>query len=70
MVRTGRLAALGIDVFPQEPWPGMDAVVDMPNLMFLPPAAGYHKGLARLVREGICRAVRAHADGRSIEHAV
>ena len=40
MARTARLAALCVDVFPEEPWSCMDTVLDLPNVMFLPHAAG------------------------------
>ncbi|NOY26533.1 MAG: hypothetical protein GXP62_11725, partial [Oligoflexia bacterium] len=56
---SGGLAFLGVDVFPSEPWPDMAAVVERPELVLLPHAAGYHQGLSAMVRQGIFGAVRA-----------
>jgi D-3-phosphoglycerate dehydrogenase len=70
MLHGNLLGALAVDVFPQEPWPHMDWVENHPSLMFLPHAAGYHVGLARAIREGLCRAVSAYSSGSSIPHLV
>lgn len=65
-LREGRLSFLGLDVFPQEPWPGMALVNEVPGLVLLPHAAGYHRDLARLVREGLVESVAAFVSGRSM----
>lgn len=64
----GRLAFLGLDVFPSEPWPDMDAVGDRPGLVLLPHAAGYHRGLSGLVRDGLVRAVDAYLAGQPLPY--
>lgn len=65
---SGGLAFLGLDVFPSEPWPDMAAVLNRPELVLLPHAAGYHEGLPALVRQGILQAVRAFLAGDSLPH--
>ncbi len=64
----GRLSFLGVDVFPREPWPHLDAVRSRPELVLLPHAAGYHQGLPTMVRQGIARTVRAWLDGAELPH--
>lgn len=56
----GRLAFLGLDVFPQEPWPGMAESRDHPGLVLLPHAAGYHRDLSRQVRQGLVQSLGAY----------
>jgi len=70
MLRNDLLGAVALDVFPEEPWPHMNWVDDHPALMMLPHAAGYHVGLARSIREGLCAAVEAFVSGRRIPHRV
>lgn len=66
----GRLSFLGLDVFPQEPWPRMADVVGRPGLVLLPHAAGFHQGLSRRVREGLVQAVAAFVTGERPVHMV
>jgi phosphoglycerate dehydrogenase-like enzyme len=61
----GRLRSLGVDVFPEEPWPRL-ADAARPGVLFTPHAAGYHTGLPRLVREGIVEAVDAWLTGSAL----
>lgn len=62
----GRLGALGLDVFPVEPWPGMAAVCDRPRLCLLPHAAGYYDGLSDAILSELRAAVRAWCEGRPL----
>lgn len=67
-LRAGRLAALGLDVFPREPWPDLGAAAELPNLMLTPHAAGWHVDLPARIREGLVRAVRAWVEGRAVPY--
>lgn len=62
----GHLGALGLDVFPQEPWPDMAAAASRPGLTLLPHAAGYYAGLSAAVQAELLAAVRAFVEGRPL----
>ncbi len=64
----GRLGGLGLDVFPQEPYPQLARVSAHPDLWFAPHAAGYHPGLGRMIGDGIVSAVSAFVEGRPLPH--
>jgi D-3-phosphoglycerate dehydrogenase len=66
----GRLGALGVDVFPDEPWPGIGAVASRPRLRFTPHSSGYFAGLPAAVRAGLVATVSAWAEGRPLPHPV
>ena len=68
MLGRQQLGGLAIDVFPSEPWPQMASVQDFSNLMLHPHAAGYHRGLALAIRQGLCDAVQAFALGNPLPH--
>ncbi len=68
LLESGRLHALGLDVFPQEPWPELQKVRDLPGLIELPHAAGYHDGLSAAVTTELCAAVDAFVGGRGVPH--
>ncbi len=70
MVRSNRLGALALDVFPQEPWPNLSISKELDRVMLLPHAAGYHRGLAEMVRGGLCRVVSAFVNGVRLPHQV
>lgn len=57
-VHAGRLAGLGLDVFPQEPT-DLKEFAQHPRVFVSPHSAGYHAGLGRMVREGLVRTVSA-----------
>ncbi len=67
-VELGRLGAVAVDVFPEEPWRHMAA--GHPRILFLPHAAGYHTGLAEGVRSGLRAAVDAFVRGCRPPHEV
>lgn len=68
-LEAGRLRALGVDVFPEEPWPRLrDAA--RPGILFTPHSAGYHTRLPLRVREGIVAAVAAWTTGASLPWAL
>ena len=66
----GQLGSLCLDVFSLEPWPHMAKVQALPGLMCLPHAAGFHDGLAKMVREGLVEAVSAFAADRPVPFSV
>ena len=49
----GHLAFLGLDVFPEEPFPSMNMCCSRSNVLFTPHAAGYHPQLVTQIREGL-----------------
>lgn len=63
-LRDGRLAFLGLDVFPQEPWPRMALQGEHPGLVLLPHAAGFHRELGRRVREDLLHSIQALLAGQ------
>lgn len=67
-LREGRLAGLGLDVYPREP--ADLAGVRHPGAILLPHAAGWHPCLGDLVAEGIACAVGALARGEPIPFAL
>lgn len=60
----GRLAGLGLDVFPEEPTDLRR--YDDPRIVVTPHAAGWHPGLGEKISEGVVEAVRALLEGREI----
>ena len=52
-VHDGKLGFLGLDVFPEEPYPYLHRMNDHANVFFTPHAAGYHPHLAKQIREGL-----------------
>ena len=66
----GRLGALGLDVFPTEPWPDMAAAASRPGLTLLPHAAGYYEGLSAAVQAELLAAVHAFVEGRPLPSPV
>ncbi len=67
-VRVGRLAGLGLDVFPVEPAPL--AALTHPRVLLTPHAAGWHPHLGDAVRDGVIAAVRALAHGSPVPFAL
>jgi D-3-phosphoglycerate dehydrogenase len=66
----GRLGGMALDVFPHEPWPGLDSVRQHEDLLCLPHAAGFAPDLAARIREGVTAAVTAHAAGQPLPFAL
>jgi phosphoglycerate dehydrogenase-like enzyme len=63
-VEAGRMAFLGLDVFPDEPWPDLVAS-GHPNIVFTPHAAGWHEGLPDAVTAGLVAAIMPFCRGES-----
>jgi len=65
----GHLSYLGLDVFPTEPWPRLEAS-QHPRVAYLPHAAGFHVGLNTAVATELEAAVEAFVAGDPIPHRV
>jgi phosphoglycerate dehydrogenase-like enzyme len=53
------LGGLGLDVFPEEPFPRLAELAARPNTWLLPHAAGFYQGLGRAVAEELVASVGA-----------
>lgn len=63
-IQGGRLSGLGLDVFPEEPWPL--AGLAHPDVLVSPHAAGWHPGLGAACEAGVAEAVRALLAGKGL----
>ena len=61
---------VGLDVFPEEPWPRLAELAARPNVLLTPHAAGYHEGLGMALAEELGRTVEAHLKGWELPHPV
>ena len=68
-VQRGGLAGLCLDVFPDEP-ADLEGFAQHERVFVSPHAAGYHTGLASLIRQGLLDVVRAWANGDVLPHSV
>ena len=69
-VADGRLRGLGVDVFPQEPYPRLREFSGIEGVRFTPHAAGYTSDLGERVAHGVERTVRAWSRGERPEYPV
>ncbi|MFT5584013.1 MAG: lactate dehydrogenase-like 2-hydroxyacid dehydrogenase [Cognaticolwellia sp.] len=60
----------GLDVFPQEPFPELQALARRPGTLLLPHAAGYHVHLGEAVARELAQAVAAHVQGQPVPHVI
>jgi len=67
-VASGRLAFLGLDVFPEEPWPQMATQARHPAVCFTPHSAGWHAGLPAAVTAGLRETISAFRQGAPLPH--
>ncbi|MGB0640678.1 MAG: NAD(P)-dependent oxidoreductase, partial [Myxococcota bacterium] len=67
-LQSGRLGALALDVFPEEPFPFISTMATHPQLLFTPHSAGYHTLLASKIREGLSNAVGAFVAGKAVPY--
>jgi phosphoglycerate dehydrogenase-like enzyme len=67
-VEQGRLAGLGLDVFPEEPC-SLKNFAD-PRVLVSPHASGWHPGLGEACNEGVRRAVEALIRGEAVPFSV
>ena len=68
-VQRKRLAFLGLDVFPTEPWPSLSECRH-PRVVYLPHAAGFHRDLGDAVAQELVAAVTAFTHGAPLPHPV
>ncbi|MCK6520898.1 hypothetical protein L6R49_05580 [Myxococcota bacterium] len=64
------LGGLGLDVFPEEPFPRLAELAARPNTWLLPHAAGFYQGLGRAVAEELAASVGAFLREGQPHHAV
>ena len=69
-VDIGKLAFLGLDVFPEEPYPDLKVAVSRPNVLCTPHAAGYHPNLGVQIQSGLLNIVSRWCNGDSIPYVV
>ncbi len=62
-VKSGRLRGLAVDVFPEEPWPGLAEAAAIPGVLLTPHSAGFVVDLGRKVAEGVGKALAAWKNG-------
>lgn len=65
-VREGRIAFLGADVFPEEPWPRLATQARHPAVVFTPHSAGWHSGLPAAVTIGLEQVIAAFVAGQTL----
>jgi phosphoglycerate dehydrogenase-like enzyme len=70
LMRTDHLGGLGLDVFPQEPFPHLAELASRPGVLLLPHAAGYHRDLGVEVARELAEAVGAYLAGLPLPHPV
>ena len=66
----GRLAGMGLDVFPREPYPRMAALAAHPRVIVTPHAAGYHPGLAGAIADELVGTLTAWRAGCRLPHGL
>jgi len=69
-VREGRLRGLHVDVFPEEPWPGLAVAAQVEGVVLSPHAAGFVRGLGARIADEVGTALRAWRAGEPIPHVV
>ncbi len=69
-VRHGRLRGVALDVFPEEPWPGLSAAAGVPGVWLTPHASGYVHDLGDRVATEVLATLRAWVNGQPLPHAV
>lgn len=69
-VVSGRLGFLGVDVFPEEPWPRLAAQARHPAVVFTPHSAGWHAGLPEAVTQGLAETIAAFCHDAPLPHSL
>lgn len=62
-LESGALGGLGVDVFPEEPWPRMWQTLGRDDLIFTPHAAGYHDRLTECIATELSKTAEAFLQG-------
>lgn len=69
-VREGALGGLSVDVFPEEPWPGLARAAEVPGVWLTPHAAGVDRTLGERVGTEVGTTLTAWANGEALPHPV
>jgi D-3-phosphoglycerate dehydrogenase len=69
-LRSGRLRALALDVFPEEPVPPTSSVLNLPGVVLSPHLAGATRQTAHRAASVAALEVERYALGQSLEHVV
>jgi phosphoglycerate dehydrogenase-like enzyme len=69
-VQRGHLRGLAVDVFPKEPWTGLQAAASVDGVWLTPHSAGYTRGLGTRVAHEVAGALRAWVAGEPVPHEV
>jgi phosphoglycerate dehydrogenase-like enzyme len=64
-LQDGRIAAAGLDVFPEEPLPPDHPLARLPNVVLTPHVAGYSEEAIRDLHETAATVIRAVAAGET-----
>lgn len=70
LLEVDHLGGVGLDVFPEEPWPQLAALAARPRTLLTPHAAGYHTRLGEAVAREVADTVGAWLGGQALEHRV
>lgn len=70
LLEATHLGGIGLDVFPEEPFPRLQELATRDNVRVMPHAAGYHVELGRSVAHELALAVGAFLADRQIPHRV
>jgi len=69
-VREGALGGLAVDVFPDEPWPGLQQAAKVPGVWLTPHSAGVDRSLGERVATEVAASLRAWVAGEPLPHPV
>lgn len=69
-VRSGRLRGLMLDVFADEPWPGLAEAAAVDGVELTPHSSGFTRGLGQRVAREVADALDAWVAGRPVPHRV
>ncbi|MBN1336569.1 MAG: C-terminal binding protein [Deltaproteobacteria bacterium] len=69
-LEAGRLGGLGLDVFPEEPYPGIARISAHPRVLCTPHGAGFHPDLGAVIARELQASVSAFLAGRPVPHRV
>ena len=69
-LEAGILGGLGVDVFPEEPWPRLWLSLGRDDVLFTPHASGYHDRLTDRICEGLVDCAAAFVSGQPIPWAL
>ena len=70
LMEVDHLGGVGLDVFPEEPFPRIQELARRPRTLLLPHAAGYHEELGLSVARELAATVGAFLAGKALPHQV